>query len=438
MVVGCSGWWRGRNTGGGEDRCAVPAGRIGGDCGQSLIIVVLAMTLVVALAAFSIDVGQWYVNRHHTQVSADAAALAAANCLASTKCTQTTANGDAAGAADDIANQNGFQTSNVTVTFPTSATVKVTLKNSASSAFAGLFGISSVNTTQSATASYYTLPAVNFSCPSTGATNCLSMFAGNSYCPAKNPPAHPVGLEWESNGGGDADVNGAYSNGFFNNNANSNHTWNVTGVSCSSDQFDKKNTNYTPTTTVLPYPAVWTQPTCDSAHTASGWSTSAITAGGTYCVKAPPSTCADGGSGAGYINIDLGKLPSGEYEFVGPCVVLSGARGSGVTTYPGQPLVYGTSNITTYATTASLPTCVANDGSNGTTTWLDGNNVALDAPIYDQCGTVEITGNKTDFVGFIEAWNILSDKNSGVTGNGPTSPSGGGETTNPGGDALTN
>ena len=58
---------------------------------QSVVVVVISMTLIFAVAAFAIDVGQWFAKHHQAQVSADAAALAAANCLALQQCSSTTA-----------------------------------------------------------------------------------------------------------------------------------------------------------------------------------------------------------------------------------------------------------------------------------------------------------------------------------------------------------
>ena len=155
-----------------------------------------------------------------------------------------------------------------------------------------------------------------------------------------------------------------------------------------------------------------------------------------YCVNASPSSCSSGGSGTGYINVTPSSLPSGAYEFVGPCVIVNGSSPN-VTNIPGQPLVYGTSNIATYATSSSLPTCTVT-GSYNPSTWLLGSNGALDAPIYDQCGTFDVSQNSTSFTGFVEAWNIVIEKNGSVTGDGPTSSGAtmGTVITTPAGDTL--
>ena len=74
--------------------------------GQSLIIVALAMTAMLGMAAIGIDVSTWYQKHHQAQVVADAAALAAANCLAhpntgpSPQCSSSTDTTDATTVAE--------------------------------------------------------------------------------------------------------------------------------------------------------------------------------------------------------------------------------------------------------------------------------------------------------------------------------------------------
>ncbi|HWD70671.1 MAG TPA: pilus assembly protein TadG-related protein, partial [Solirubrobacteraceae bacterium] len=54
----------------------------GDESGQSLIVIVSAMTVLLGIAAFAIDTANWMVRHHDAQVVADSAALAAAQCLA--------------------------------------------------------------------------------------------------------------------------------------------------------------------------------------------------------------------------------------------------------------------------------------------------------------------------------------------------------------------
>jgi len=52
------------------------------ESGQSLVVVVLALIVIMGVSALAIDVSGWFATRHHAQVAADAAALAAANYMA--------------------------------------------------------------------------------------------------------------------------------------------------------------------------------------------------------------------------------------------------------------------------------------------------------------------------------------------------------------------
>ncbi len=125
----------GRGRRGSRDRLAA---LIREESGQSLILIVLAMTLILALAAFSIDVALWQTKRHQAQVAADAAALAAANCLATRACTSTTSGGDAYTKATTYAAANGVPASSVTIA---NNQVTVATQTPAPDAFAGIFNV---------------------------------------------------------------------------------------------------------------------------------------------------------------------------------------------------------------------------------------------------------------------------------------------------------
>src|ERR1700756_3894715 len=86
-----------------------------GEQGQSLILMLVALTALFAFAALAIDVGQWYEKHHQAQVAADSAALAAANCLATAKCTSTASGGDASNLATSYASSNGVPATSVSI-----------------------------------------------------------------------------------------------------------------------------------------------------------------------------------------------------------------------------------------------------------------------------------------------------------------------------------
>ena len=115
--------------------------------GQSLVIVVVAMTAVLGMAALGIDVGSWYLQHHRAQVAADGAALAAANCMANAgtpgnACTSTTDSTNATAQATTYAANNNvpIPSTDVSVSLA-SKTVTVTTPNPSPGFFSKLFHI---------------------------------------------------------------------------------------------------------------------------------------------------------------------------------------------------------------------------------------------------------------------------------------------------------
>lgn len=402
-----------------------------GQDGQSLVLVMFAMAVILIIAALAIDVASWYQRHHQAQVAADSAALAAANYMAKggvpTAATNT---------ATTYAGANGIpiDASNVNVN-TTSDAVTVTVATHASEFFEHFFGTSGPAVSARAVASW-TAPGAAF-----------SLFAGNQTC------GTGLGLQFSSNGGGNQAVSGLFSNGQFN--ISSNSQGSVNGAFAWDQSTASKycanpaNTTTVPNgainesgTSALPYPETFSQPTSGSGCTFSApyFTTSTsigngtnnavpvpagdqITTPGVYCVTTgftDTGGCTDdyqSSTNTGWIYI--GTALTGAYEFVAPCVTLTHASSS-LTAPSGDPLIYGTSNTTTPAPTPSGFSTCTNPSSTSVSTWVDDNyGIVLGAPIYDQCGTVEITGNNV-FTGFIEAANITVDKNNAITGTGPT------------------
>jgi len=182
--------------------------------GQSLIIVALAMTAMLGMAAMGIDVSTWYQKHHQAQVVADAAALAAANCLAkpntgpSPQCTSSSDTTDATTVAENYATDNGISITAGQVSInTTNDTVKVTPSSTGSNFFAGLFGVPSTTESASATASW-TAPTSSCSTPG---SSCAAVFAMGSSC--SNTAGEPGGSPIIFNGSSDT-INGiVHSNG---------------------------------------------------------------------------------------------------------------------------------------------------------------------------------------------------------------------------------
>ncbi len=125
------------------------------ESGQSLVVLVFALVVILGVSALAIDVSGWFVTRHHAQVAADAAALAAANYMAVSEGTGTTAT--ATSYAQQYVSRNGFDGSNATVNVnTTAATVTVTVPAKGSIFFAHALGFGPPNISATAVASWTT------------------------------------------------------------------------------------------------------------------------------------------------------------------------------------------------------------------------------------------------------------------------------------------
>lgn len=426
------------------------------------------MGIVLGIAALAIDVSSWYQRHHQAQVVADSAALAAANCLANPntgptpECTSTADTSDAQTLAVNYASANGLAISASNVVFNTpSSTVKVTASVNAPAFFATIFNISSSAQSANATASW------------AGESAPLSLFAQNSRC------GTGLGLQFISTGGGTDSIYGLHSNGeYFNgNNSGSTHFFGTIGYSNSGtptcgagnesnvnkcttsancwknngdttinssgstpnlypDCYPEPGTTTTPTTitSLCTTPPTGAGPTCQYPASGDYWSTDTgvpagdqITGPGIYCIGSSASgpltsfsgTCSkstDKVAGSIYVDGTSSSLTSTSgYEFVGPCVTLNSPNSGTLSGPSGGPIVYGTANTTS---------------SGVQDVWVIGNGATLGSPVFDPLGTVGFTGNNA-FVGFVEAQNIVVDKNNALSGNGPAGAN------QPGLDALT-
>jgi Flp pilus assembly protein TadG len=184
------------------------------ESGQSLIIVALSMTVVIAISAFAIDVGSWYAKHHQAQVVADSAALAAANCLANPghsttmniqgtvtavpACANGTDTANATTVAKDYAAANGvtINANQVTVN-TTSDTVLVNASPAAPAFFANLFGIHSSTQTANSEAGWKATSTPS-ACTAATASQCAAIYAGNNQSCASTG----AGVQFGSSGGG--------------------------------------------------------------------------------------------------------------------------------------------------------------------------------------------------------------------------------------------
>ena len=117
--------------------------------GQSTVITVVFLAVLLGMAALVLDIGSWYRAKRAAQSTADAAALAGAQAL------PKASSSNAASLAQQYASKNGGMGTG-TVTFSTkyypNDTITVNVKRTAPGFFAKLFGFRSVNVGGTATA----------------------------------------------------------------------------------------------------------------------------------------------------------------------------------------------------------------------------------------------------------------------------------------------
>ncbi len=164
------------------------------ESGQSLILVVIAMGVALGFGALSIDVASWYQKHHQAQVVADAAALAAANCLANPGvgptgdvCSSSTDTTDAKQVAVNYAAMNGvtISASNVTIN-TTNDTVQVSAANTAPTFFASLIGIKTTTQTAASTAGW-TVGSTSTPCSQASSkTLCSAIYSASTSCTSGN------------------------------------------------------------------------------------------------------------------------------------------------------------------------------------------------------------------------------------------------------------
>lgn len=130
--------------------------------GQSMVLTLVFMIALMAMATAVLDVGSWYRTHRHTQATADAAALAAAQELPEFPA-------DAVDTAVDYGNRNEGGVASRDVEFSGSVvpndTVKVTARKNAPGFLSRLFGIDSLTARASAKARSGTIGSARYAAP---------------------------------------------------------------------------------------------------------------------------------------------------------------------------------------------------------------------------------------------------------------------------------
>jgi Flp pilus assembly protein TadG len=407
---------------------------LAGETGQSLVVVVLAMFVVIAMAAMAIDLSAWYQKHHEAQVSADAAALATANCEAQGKCNNTTGTQTAV----------NYVSTNSGVTIPSSdvtianQTVTVRTPLPAPSFFAAAVSSAFGSSTQTATAKA-TWKTYGSDCTVTSG-RCAFIFANDNSCSG-------IGASISTSGTAGV-LNGTVI-------SNSNITWGANGnpggtayatenVLCggaSGTSWANKTTYsvsaYWPNDWPINYANVY--PACgpsltyqctgpygtpsyctDASNTGFGTGYTPFSGNQFYCAYGPTGTPSQPSTWNGTIVVDS-SLSGDHTTFIGGTISIP----STITLSP-----YTGSNLLAYATGTGDPNpancssgtvdafCLTGDGNSG--------NISGDVFVPNGGAYFNLGGND-NYTGFIQGYDVTYSSHGTDSGDGPTTSSAGGD-----------
>lgn len=136
--------------------------RLSNECGQSMVLTLVFVTVLIAIAGAVIDVGSWYQNHREMQATADASALAGAQELP-----LSAGNAIAQALEYSRRNQGGVTGDDIeiTSTLTPNDTIKVTARTQAPGVFTKLMGLDSVNVRATAKARVGGLDSAKWAAP---------------------------------------------------------------------------------------------------------------------------------------------------------------------------------------------------------------------------------------------------------------------------------
>ena len=413
------------------------------ESGQSLLLVVLAMTLIVVLAAAAIDVSDWFVKHHQAQVTADSAALAAANSMSEggTSSTATTY-------ATSYASKNGLPISSANVNVDTTAeTVTVTVPTTGPRFFAGISLGSDPSISARAVASW-----VIRDCSSSG-SNCGFLYAGDDICTgatgvtdaSSNPVSHGITVNKKGKGSVPAVVGDVISASNISTNVTGQQNWQSLAVHPATDASNNTCSGPTqanpkpfssakveavasayPIDYTKTYPACTTN--CDGNHfppfCTPSYETTA--ASDTVNTLAPSGTAiyCDAGTGNpnnpatwnGAITVNAG----GSATFIGGSVTFNLPTGSPLSPAAGSKLLaYGADCNPTAPSPTPCITGATTSPSPVITISTNGNS-PISGDMFAPAGVIDgELGGTPSITGFLEGWDIVYNANGTVSGEGP-------------------
>jgi len=417
----------------------------------------VAMVVILGVAALAIDAASWYQKHHQAQVVADAAALAAANCLANPGvgssgniCSSSTDVSDAQQVARNYAASNGvtIPTSNVVVN-TSNDTVKVTASDTSPTFFASLIGIKSTTQTASSVASW--TPGVSATCTTANqsAGQCWAVYAQNPTCGTSDG--------WVSTSAS-VTVNGAiHSQGSINLGSGGGGNWTLagpttyggTGGGCYNKAANATVTGPTPTQGGSQASSYWPMdystsfPACTTTCTGPYGSPSYCTNAGNTSAGITLSSSNLPVAGHVYCSIGTGQA-SNPATWNGPIIINNGASAGSASSPMAITMIGGYVNAqgSTMYLTPEIGTCLiyaldADSAAGGTGYAVDAfsGNFYFNGGVFAPNGTINITSSATTVTAsFLEAQNVVT---SGLSfkGSGPLASAAGSSST--GSDALT-
>ncbi len=420
------------------------------------------MTVLLGVAAFGIDAATWMATHHRVQVGADAAAMAAADCLANPghsgtivlsgtqttvpACSSSSDTTDADTVAIDYAAANGLTISSSNVIIANN-TVTVTGAATSSGVFSKIAGIAS--TSQSAGAGASWINASNL-CTSPG-SGCDFMFADNSNC-SSSSNGIAITASGNSTVSGNIQSNGnlgVTASGNISLGAGGSYGPNGTSTCSSSDTYSGHNPwSSAPTQAAqdIPFPIDYTQdfPACGNGSGQSACQTNGYPS---FCTNAGASITLDGstngdtaitnniycasGSGQpskpstwnGTITISMSGNNTLYDTFVGGSISFTGSGKDTVSScgYAGSGYTAANCSSTVPApTTANYPIFYATGTSSTAINVTVSGSQTLNGDLFAPKGTASLSmsGNKT-LTTFIEANNISATMSGTLQGDGP-------------------
>lgn len=421
------------------------------ESGQSLVVVLLSMTLIIGVAALAIDASSWFVTHHHAQVAADAAALAGANCMAQGGTVSSCSTGSTAPAT--IVGDNGFSTQSVQFNVPSDGEITVAVSGSGSTTFASAVGVGSPSISARAVASWQ-----QSDCATAG-SSCAFIYAGDNVCSGTTGVSdtlnggtvnHGISISKGGTGNSPGIKGDVISASDITTNTNGNPSFGA-AVFSNASGCQSLPTSPPPPTPASPSPysamyqrAVSTQLPIDYRLIYSACGTVSTKFGLVSCPNHYPSYCtlADEGrssittldSNAVYCNAGTSATPQDPSTWNGT-ISYSGAGNA--TFIAGEvDLTVGNSDLAPAANNqllvyaaecnASTPT-PSNCSATGTTTTKPavtvtyGGNGKISGDIFAPAGVIDTGGSGTPTVtGFLEGWDVVYNAKGTGVGQGPT------------------